>query len=66
LIFLLRQRRKRRAIFGRIGVGDTRGTSTLASRPVVDDWPIAWTINEIVLVHSMNGHAHLAKWQLLA
>jgi RNA 2',3'-cyclic 3'-phosphodiesterase len=28
--------------------------------------PIAWTINEIVLIRSMNGHAHLAKWQLLA
>jgi len=28
--------------------------------------PIAWTINEIVLIRSQNGHAHLAKWRLRA
>jgi RNA 2',3'-cyclic 3'-phosphodiesterase len=26
--------------------------------------PICWTINEIVLIRSRNGHAHLAKWRL--
>jgi RNA 2',3'-cyclic 3'-phosphodiesterase len=28
--------------------------------------PISWTINEIVLIRSRNGHAHLAKWRLRA
>jgi RNA 2',3'-cyclic 3'-phosphodiesterase len=28
--------------------------------------PISWTVNEIVLVQSMNGHEHLAKWPLRA
>lgn len=28
--------------------------------------PISWTINEIVLIRSNNGHAHLAKWPLRA
>lgn len=28
--------------------------------------PISWIINEIVLIHSRNGHAHLAKWRLRA
>jgi len=28
--------------------------------------PISWTVHEIVLVHSMNGHAHIAKWRLRA
>ena len=28
--------------------------------------PISWIINEFVLIHSMNGHTHLAKWPLRA
>ena len=36
----------------------------------VDEYPLAepilWTVNEIVLIHSRNGHAHLAKWRLRA
>lgn len=34
----------------------------------VDEYPLAepisWTVNEIVLVHSLSGHAHVAKWRL--
>ena len=26
--------------------------------------PICWTVNEIVLIHSKQGHAHLARWPL--
>lgn len=26
--------------------------------------PIGWTVNELVLIHSMQGHAHLARWPL--
>jgi 2'-5' RNA ligase len=26
--------------------------------------PIGWTVNEFVLIHSMQGHAHLARWPL--
>ena len=26
--------------------------------------PVSWTINEIVLIGSKSGHAHLAKWRL--
>lgn len=26
--------------------------------------PISWTVNEFVLVRSVNGYAHLARWQL--
>ena len=32
----------------------------------VDECPIApirWTVNEFVLIHSLNGHAHLARWR---
>ena len=28
--------------------------------------PISWTVSEIVLVHSLNGHVHVAKWRLRA
>ncbi len=28
--------------------------------------PVSWTINEIVLIRSKSGHAHLAKWRLRA
>jgi 2'-5' RNA ligase len=28
--------------------------------------PIGWTVNEFVLIHSMQGHAHLARWPLRA
>jgi 2'-5' RNA ligase len=27
--------------------------------------PIRWTVNEFVLVHSRQGHVHLAQWPLL-
>jgi 2'-5' RNA ligase len=33
----------------------------------VEEYPIApigWTVNEFVLIHSMHGHAHLARWPL--
>jgi 2'-5' RNA ligase len=26
--------------------------------------PIGWTVNEFVLIHSMRGHGHLARWPL--
>jgi 2'-5' RNA ligase len=26
--------------------------------------PICWTVNEFVLIHSMHGHVHLARWPL--
>jgi 2'-5' RNA ligase len=26
--------------------------------------PISWTVSEFVLVHSMHGHTHLARWPL--
>jgi RNA 2',3'-cyclic 3'-phosphodiesterase len=26
--------------------------------------PILWTVNEFVLIHSLHGHAHLARWPL--
>jgi 2'-5' RNA ligase len=26
--------------------------------------PISWTVNEFVLIHSMHGHVHLARWPL--
>jgi RNA 2',3'-cyclic 3'-phosphodiesterase len=26
--------------------------------------PIFWTVDEFVLIHSKNGHAHLARWPL--
>jgi RNA 2',3'-cyclic 3'-phosphodiesterase len=25
--------------------------------------PISWTVNEFVLIHSLKGHAHLARWR---
>jgi|SRR5262245_22021924 len=36
----------------------------------VDEYPVAepisWVIKEFVLIHSMNGHTHRAKWPLRA
>jgi 2'-5' RNA ligase len=26
--------------------------------------PIGWTVRNLVLIHSMNGHRHLAQWSL--
>lgn len=26
--------------------------------------PIGWTVNEFVLIHSMHGHVHVARWSL--
>ena len=28
--------------------------------------PVCWTVSEVVLVRSLNGHEHLAKWRLRA
>lgn len=28
--------------------------------------PISWTVREFVLIHSMRGHVHLARWPLRA
>jgi RNA 2',3'-cyclic 3'-phosphodiesterase len=33
----------------------------------VDEYPVVpfgWTVNEFVLIHSLHGHAHLARWRL--
>jgi 2'-5' RNA ligase len=33
----------------------------------VDEYPVApigWTVNEFVLIHSLHGHRHLARWPL--
>lgn len=36
----------------------------------VEEYPVAeaitWVISEFVLIHSLNGHRHLAKWSLRA
>jgi 2'-5' RNA ligase len=37
------------------------GERAVDEYPVV---PIGWTINEFVLIHSLNGHTHLARWPL--
>jgi RNA 2',3'-cyclic 3'-phosphodiesterase len=32
----------------------------------VDEYPVApirWTVNEFVLIHSLNGHRHVARWR---
>jgi RNA 2',3'-cyclic 3'-phosphodiesterase len=32
----------------------------------VDEYPVApirWTVNEFVLIHSLNGHKHVARWR---
>lgn len=26
--------------------------------------PVSWIVNDVVLVHSLNGHEHVAKWRL--
>jgi 2'-5' RNA ligase len=28
--------------------------------------PISWNVREFALIHSMNGHTHLARWPLRA
>jgi 2'-5' RNA ligase len=37
------------------------GEREVDEHPVV---PIGWTVSEFVLIHSLRGHAHLARWRL--
>jgi 2'-5' RNA ligase len=37
------------------------GEHEVDEHPVV---PFGWTVNEFVLIHSLQGHAHLARWRL--
>jgi 2'-5' RNA ligase len=37
------------------------GQSTVDEYPIE---PIGWTVNEFVLIHSLHGHEHLARWPL--
>jgi RNA 2',3'-cyclic 3'-phosphodiesterase len=37
------------------------GASKIAEHPIE---PIGWTVNEFVLIHSLRGHTHLARWPL--
>jgi 2'-5' RNA ligase len=34
---------------------------SVEEHPIV---PIGWTVNEFVLIHSLRGHTHLARWPL--
>jgi 2'-5' RNA ligase len=27
-------------------------------------WPLGWTVRDLILIHSMKGHRHLASWPL--
>jgi 2'-5' RNA ligase len=37
------------------------GESEIAEHPIE---PIGWTLREFVLIHSLHGHTHLARWPL--
>jgi RNA 2',3'-cyclic 3'-phosphodiesterase len=37
------------------------GESEIAEHPIE---PIGWTVNEFMLIHSLRGHTHLARWPL--
>jgi RNA 2',3'-cyclic 3'-phosphodiesterase len=37
------------------------GESEIAEHPIE---PIGWTVREFVLIHSLRGHTHLARWPL--
>jgi 2'-5' RNA ligase len=37
------------------------GESEIAEHPIE---PIGWTVREFVLIHSLQGHTHLARWAL--
>ena len=37
------------------------GEREIAERPIE---PIGWTLREFVLIHSLRGHTHLARWPL--
>jgi 2'-5' RNA ligase len=41
-------------------------TLLFADRAVEENpaWPIGWTVRDLVLIHSMKGHRHLARWPL--
>ena len=57
----------RRGLRRRANTNFTPHVTLLYDANSVDEHPIApisWTVNEFVLVHSVNGHAHLARWQL--
>lgn len=52
---------------GRRAVRDfTPHITLLYGERAVDEYPvepIRWTVNEFVLIHSLQGHAHLARWR---
>lgn len=54
------------------GVASTRFTphvTLLYGAHGVEEYPIEpifWTVTEFVLIHSMKGHAYVARWSLLA
>jgi RNA 2',3'-cyclic 3'-phosphodiesterase len=52
---------------GRRAVRDfTPHVTLLYGERAVDEYPvepIRWTVNEFVLIHSLQGHAHLARWR---
>jgi 2'-5' RNA ligase len=52
---------------GRRAVRDfTPHVTLLYGEHAIDEYPvepIRWTVNEFVLIHSLHGHAHLARWR---
>ena len=52
---------------GRRAVRDfTPHVTLLYGKRAIDEYPvepIRWTVNEFVLIHSLHGHAHLARWR---
>jgi 2'-5' RNA ligase len=52
---------------GRRAVKDfTPHVTLLYGEREIDEYPvepIRWTVNEFVLIHSLQGHAHLARWR---
>ncbi|HEY7843110.1 MAG TPA: 2'-5' RNA ligase family protein [Bradyrhizobium sp.] len=45
----------------------TPHVTLLFSDRVVEEnpiWPIGWTVRDLILIHSMKGHRHLASWPL--
>jgi RNA 2',3'-cyclic 3'-phosphodiesterase len=44
----------------------TPHVTLLYGERAIDEYPvepIRWTVNEFVLIHSLQGHAHLARWR---
>ncbi len=52
---------------GRRAIRDfTPHVTLLYGKRAIDEYPvepIRWTVNEFVLIHSLHGHAHLARWR---